>query len=135
MHLSPWRRANPPDCSYICLTVWRKDGFISLEVTTEGRRSTVPITFTGSHLLVRAWTQFGGELAFELALSSGEFIPSFTFEDNDPVSGDAPAHVVTWRGRSDVSQWAGREVRLRMRMRRARIYALQFVESTLDRSK
>ena len=48
-----------------------------------------------------------------------------TFDDCDPFTGDSTSHTVTWKGESDISRWANRPVRLRVRMRRARLYALQ----------
>ncbi len=38
-----------------------------------------------------------------------------------------PGYGVAWIGDSDLFAWAGKQVRLRVRMRRARLYALQFV--------
>ena len=52
-------------------------------------------------------------------------IPSRTFEDCDAFTGDSTCYTVTWNGESDISEWANRPVRLRVRMRRARLYAIQ----------
>lgn len=118
---------NPLDRGYLCLALWRKDGFMSLEAPTEGKWSSITLSFEGRQLKVNAWTQYGGEILVELAQASGEPLPNFTFEDCDPISGDVPDHVVTWRGQSDISSLAGQDLRMRWRMRRARLYSLQFV--------
>ena len=48
-------------------------------------------------------------------------------EECDPISGDALKGTVTWNGESDLSAWAGQPMRLRLKMLRARLYAIQFV--------
>ena len=126
-HFPEGRPANPPNRGYTCLAVWRKDGFMSLEASVEGKCTTVPFVMDGGTLQINAWTQFGGEIRFELAKATGEPLPGFTFEENDALSGDAPAHIVTWCGQSDLSALAGEELRMRLRMTRARLYAFQFV--------
>ena len=113
---------------------WRQDGFVSLEAESLGGCSTLILDFTGTRLVLNAWTRFGGEVLIELADASGDnrrthapAIAGRAFEDCDPISGDHLSHTVTWRGQSGLSDWACRPVRVRLRMRRARLYALQFV--------
>lgn len=120
---------------YVCLATWRRDGFVSLEAEDEGHFSTVPMRFSGGKLEVNAWTRFGGEIRFELADASNETlgrtggrsaetVAGRSLADCDPITGDHPDHVVTWNGESDVSMLAGKPVRLRVHMRRARLYSL-----------
>ncbi|MFH1928803.1 MAG: hypothetical protein ABIK79_11630 [Chloroflexota bacterium] len=116
-----------PNRGYLCRAIWRQDGFTSLEAQSEGKCSTVPITFSGKYLEINAWTRFAGEIRVELAEASGETIAAHTFADCDPISGDALKHTVTWKGESDLSAWAGKPMRLRFWLRRARLYAIQFV--------
>jgi len=118
-----------PNRGYLCRAIWRQDGFTSLEAQSEGKCSTVPITFSGKCLEINAWTRFAGEIRVELAEASGETIAAHTFEECDPISGDALKHTVTWKGKSDLSAWAGKPMRLRFWLRRARLYAIQFVSS------
>ena len=127
---------NPPNWGELCLATWREDGFTSLEAEAQGGCSTMPIVFTGGRLEINAWTRFGGEIRIELADPSGEIelnyktaetIAGHTFEECDPISGDVLNHVVTWNGESDLSAWAGKPVRLRFSLRRARLFAFQFV--------
>ena len=113
---------------------WRQDGFVSLEAESLGGCSTLILAFSGSRLVLNAWTRFGGEILVELADASRDnrrthapAIPGRAFEDCDPISGDHLDRTVTWRGQADLSAWSGRPVRLRIRMRRARLYSLRFV--------
>ena len=59
----------------------------------------------------------------------GEEAPAIAgraFDDCDPFTGDHLEATVSWRGESDLEGLAGRPVRLRLRMRRARVHALWF---------
>ena len=119
---------------YVCWATWRQDGFTSLEAETEGSCATEPFTFSGNRLEVKPWSRFGGGIRIELADASSENMFSssdgstgHTYDDCDPVTGDALKHTVTWNGESDLSAWAGKPVCLRFRMRRARLHAFQFV--------
>ena len=113
---------------------WRQDGFVSLEAESLGGCSTLILALSGSRLVLNAWTRFGGEIRVELADATDDnrrthapALPGRAFEDCDPISGDHLDHTVTWRGESDLSAWSGRPVRLRFRMRRARLYSLRSV--------
>jgi hypothetical protein len=46
--------------------------------------------------------------------------------DADELNGNDTGKVVTWRGKSDVGALAGKAVRMRIRMRSAKLYAFQF---------
>jgi hypothetical protein len=126
-HFPEGRLGQRPHRGFLCRAIWREDGFTSLEAETEGRCTTVPLTFTGNRLQVNVWTRFAGEVRVELAEVKGETVPGRSFADCDPISGDAPAHTVTWKGESDVSAWQGKPMRLRFLLRRARLHAVQFM--------
>jgi hypothetical protein len=123
----------PPNRGYLCRAKWREDGFTSIQAETEGRCTTVPITFDGGELKVNVWTRFGGEVRVELANALGEemeraeAVEGHTLEECDPISGDVLGHTVTWSGKSDLRTWAGKPARLRFLLRRARLHAIQFV--------
>ena len=44
--------------------------------------------------------------------------------DSDALVGDELSRVVTWNGRSDLSELKGRPVSIRIHMARARLYSL-----------
>jgi hypothetical protein len=116
-----------PDAGLLRRAVWRPDGPMSLEAVSEGQCATFPLVFSGGRLRVNVWTRFAGEARFELATSGGEPITGRTFADCDPLTGDMPEQIVTWGGDANLSAWAEQLVRLRIRLRRARLHALQFV--------
>ena len=117
----------------VLAATWRQDGFVSLDAESAGACSTLILDFTGSHLELNAWTHLGGEIRVELADASEDnrrvhapAIAGRSFEDCDRITGDHLAKTVAWKGESDLSSWAGRPVRVRLQMRRAKLYALQF---------
>jgi hypothetical protein len=52
-------------------------------------------------------------------------IPGFSMEDSDAIITDNTAHVVTWKGKSDLSALRGKKIFLRFKMRYAGLYSFQ----------
>ena len=50
-----------------------------------------------------------------------EPFPGYGLDDADPLAGDELSRVVTWNGRSDLSDLKDRLVSIRIRMARARL--------------
>ena len=133
-HHYPEGMTNLPHRGILWYATWRQDGLMSIEADSEGFFATVPLTFTGEKLELNAWTRFGGEVKVEVAnesdgtmSSTSEAVPGRSFSECDPITGDHLKRVVTWNGESDLSAWSGKPIRLRFKLRRARVYALQFV--------
>ena len=111
----------------ISRAVMRLDGFVSADFDFGGGAlMTPPIRFQGSRLELNLDTSAGGVGRVEILESSGEPIPGYSLLEADPLNGNSTHLQVTWKGRADVSTLAGRPVRLRMKMRSARLYAFQF---------
>ena len=53
-----------------------------------------------------------------------EPLPGYGLDDADPLVGDELSRVVTWNGRSDLSELKGQNVSIRIHMARARLYSL-----------
>jgi hypothetical protein len=64
----------------------------------------------------------------ELTDAAGRPLEGHSQDDCDPIHVNSVDHVVTWRGSDDVSTLAGRVIRVKIHMRGAELYALQFVE-------
>jgi len=146
-HYEEGRPDNPPDRGYLSLATWRKDGFMSLEAKSVGAFTTAPIVFEGSQLKINSWTRFGGVIRVEVIdpetdiytsqptvnsyldfESNTDALTDFGFKDCDLITGNTPEQIVTWNGNSDLSALAGKPIRLRFWMSRARLFSLQFVE-------
>ncbi len=108
--------------------VLRLDGFVSAEADYEGGwLTTPPVRFQGTRLELNLDAGAGGSARVEITEESGRPIPGFTIFDSDEMSGDSVRKPVAWGGNRDVSALAGRPVRLRFKLRAARLYAFQFV--------
>jgi hypothetical protein len=59
-------------------------------------------------------------------VSYGEAIPGVSLKDCPEFIGDEIEHTVHWKNSSDVSQLAGKPIRLRFVMKDADLYALRF---------
>ena len=116
---------------WTCVTaraIFRLDGFVSADAAYEGGELTTPLlTFTGSRLQYNAKTGGGGFIRTEILDSSGTPIPGFSLAESHRVNGNSVRHLASWKGSADVSSLAGQPVRLRLVMRDAKLYALQFV--------
>lgn len=108
----------------------RLDGFVSIHAGGEaGELLSCPFVFNGDQLEVNVATSAVGSIRFELRDAEGKPIPGFTMKDSEELFGNEIEHVVTWKGKSDVSALAGKPVRLRVKLRDADLYSLRFAES------
>ena len=64
----------------------------------------------------------------ELLDEAGGVIEGYSRKNCDPIHSNDVDHVVTWKGSGDVSQSAGRVIRLKVYLKGAELYALQFVK-------
>ncbi|MCU0646008.1 MAG: hypothetical protein MUC94_17330 [bacterium] len=105
----------------------RLDGFVSVHAPYNGGELiTKPFIFSGSELEINFATSAAGGIQVEIQNANGEAIPSVSLDDCPEFIGDAIDYVVHWKNGSDVSQLAGKPIRLRFLMKDADLYALQF---------
>jgi dienelactone hydrolase len=105
----------------------RTDGFVSVNAPFLGGICvTRPLTFTGRELVVNFSAGATGSLRVELQDAAGKPIPGFALADAAEQIGDEIERVVTWKIGRDVSELAGRPVRLRFVMQDADLYSLRF---------
>ncbi len=111
----------------ISRAVMRLDGFVSADADYEGGWFlTPPMEFKGSRLELNIDTGAGGSARVEILEESGKPIAGYSMFDADEINANGVAIAAAWGGRSDVSPLAGRSIRLRVRMRAAKLYAFQF---------
>jgi hypothetical protein len=88
-----------------------------------------PLVFTGKRLSLNVDTGASGYLQVGLTQGNGRPLPGFGLEECVYVNGNQQDYTVEWlESGSDLSALAGQPVRLVIRMRGTRLYALQFVE-------
>ncbi len=117
----------------IGLAKLRKDGYLSLRAGDKpGSLLTRTLTFVGGTLCVNAEVAGGGELRVEIQDDRGRPLPGFVLADCDPIKGKEVAHRVTWKGKSDVADLAGKVIRLKFVLRSVDLYAFEFVGGVHD---
>lgn len=126
---SPHKRN--PEGNGIYRVVQRLDGFVSLDTpyTHLVTVTTRPFVFSGNRLIVNIDTGAMGYAQMGFVDEQGAPIPGFGPDDGVYINGNFVGKEVEWLPRgADVSELAGRVVRLVMRMRGTSLYALQFVD-------
>ncbi len=107
----------------------RLDGFASVHAGyAAGELITRPLRFLGTRLEVNLATSAAGFARFELQDAVGRPLPDFTMEESAELIGDSIGRTVHWKTGSSLSALAGRTVRLRIQMKDADLYAIQFPE-------
>ena len=105
----------------------RTDGFVSVNAPFFGGDFvTRPLTFTGHELVVNFSVRRRWRLARRNPGHQRKTVSGFALADAVEQIGDEIERVVTWKTGRDVSELAGRPVRLRFAMRDADLYSLRF---------
>ena len=110
----------------IGLATLRPEGFVALEPKgTVGKMTTQPFRVAGNKLLVNA-DSHGGAVTVEVLDADGVARQGFSRADAKPLKSDSLAHEVAWKGHPDLSSLMGEVVRLRFRIRAAKVYSFRF---------
>lgn len=105
----------------------RTDGFASVTAPwAGGEMLTKPFTFAGRELGLNFRTSAAGSLRVEIQDADGRPFSGYTAADCPEMIGDEIERVVHWKGGHDVSEFAGRPVRLRFVMKDADLYSFRF---------
>jgi hypothetical protein len=130
---SAWKQNPAGGRGGVYRTVQRLDGFVSANFDyAGGELITKPLRFTGRQLRLNINTLATGYV--QVAFLDKDFKPILGFSIDDCVylNGDFVDGVVEWLDKeSDVSQLAGREIRVLIRGRGCKLYAMQFTPSEL----
>lgn len=105
----------------------RVDGFAALSAPYGGGEMvTKPFTFRGKELVLNFATSAAGSVRIEVQDERGKAIPGFALTDCEEVIGNEIDRVVRWKKGSTLAALEGKPIRLRVVMKDARLYALQF---------
>lgn len=103
----------------------RMDGFVSADSAyTGGSILTRPFVVKSKQIAVNLDTSASGDACAALYDERGYEIKGFTLEDSDRIQCNDVAHALTWKGKSDVSKLKGKSVRLLLKSRNAKLYAV-----------
>lgn len=115
------------DPGQLCRHTLRLDGFASVNAPlTGGELITRLLRFSGSRLEINFSTSAGGSLRAEIQDEAGQPLPGFTLADCHLQYGDQLDRIVSWKTGADVSQFAGRPVRLCFELKDADLYSIRF---------
>jgi hypothetical protein len=73
-------------------------------------------------------TSAAGSVQVEIQDASGKPIEGFAMADCPEIFGDRIEQVIAWKGGSHVSQLKGKPIRLRVVLKDADLYSIQFRE-------
>lgn len=113
----------------------RPDGFVSVNAPYKGGEMlTRPLVFAAGknqdgspvELHLNFSTSAAGFVKVELQAADGQPIAGYAFSDATEMIGDELDRVVSWKAGSDLAQLAGKPIRLRLVMKDADLYAIQF---------
>ncbi len=117
-----------PQLGGIGIVRQRLDGFVSADVDHQGGWLETPLlTFSGNRLRLNIDTGAMGTTLVELRDADGQPIPGFTLADCEEISGNFVDQTVYWNGNVDLDSLSGRPIRIYMKLKRAKLYAFQFV--------
>ena len=116
------------DIACISRLVSRRDGFTSVRAAYAGGEfTTPPVVFAGRELVLNVNTSATGQVRVGLLDDEGRPLAGFAPEDCDLIhTANEINRVVRWRTQADVSQLAGRPVRVKFLLRNADLHAFQF---------
>lgn len=113
---------------------WRLDGFVSLQADLdEGELITKSLVFSGNHLVLNLSTSAIGWIKVEIQDGLSDQ-PIRGFEMNNCVEcfGDEINKKVYWKrelsNSSDVSQLAGKSIKLKLRLKDCDLYSFKFID-------
>ncbi len=102
-------------------------GFASVHAGFDGGElRTKPFVFSGRSLCLNYATSAAGSLQAEMQDENGKPIPGFSLNDMPPLFGDEVDATAAWNQGCDLSQFAGKPVRLRFVLKDADLFALRF---------
>ncbi|MFV1967295.1 MAG: hypothetical protein ACC628_17845 [Pirellulaceae bacterium] len=116
------------DTSHLRRYTVRPDGFVSVQAPyAGGEMVTKPLAFAGKRLTINFASSAGGGLHVELQTPDGKPIEGFAAGDCPEIIGDRIDHTVRWKRGDDLSQLAGKPIRLRITLKDADLFSIRFV--------
>lgn len=118
----PVESGNEPFQS-LCVATLRRDGFASLSAAEQpGQLITKPFAARGEQLLMNVDVHEGGEARVEVLDEQLRVVEGFALRNSLPLRGRGIDQVVSWTN-ATWKQLNGRQLRLRIHLRRADLYS------------
>ncbi|MFI4876249.1 MAG: hypothetical protein ACIALR_12950 [Blastopirellula sp. JB062] len=112
----------------------RLDGFASVRARKDvGSVVTKPLVFEGDQLSLNFATSAAGSVRVELQDEAGKPLAGYSLADSQETIGNDVDRVIRWKEKgSDLSDLAGKPIRLKFVLDDADIYAFQFTPSDAE---
>ena len=105
----------------------REDGIVSVHAGyAGGELVTHPLIFEGRELVMNYSTSAAGSVRVEILDAEANPIPGFALADAPETYGDEIERIVSWKDGPDLSELAGKHVRLRFVLKDADLYSFCF---------
>ena len=109
----------------------RLDGFASVRAgAREGELLTRPMTVSGDQLFINFATSAGGGVRVEIQDASGQPWPGFTLAECREQIGNEIERQVTWNSTAKLADISGKPIRLRVVLKDADLFSLQFRQAS-----
>ena len=106
---------------------FRTDGLAAISAPPAGGEMvTKEFTFSGQSLSLNYATSAAGEITVEIMTPSRQPIEGFRASDCEAIIGNEISRVVKWNGKADLTELAGRPIRLRFALKDADLFSLKF---------
>ena len=116
-----------PPTKHLRRLILRTDGFVSIRAPyAGGELTTRPILFSGNRLIINASTIADGSIGVEIQDVDGNVLEGYSLNECEEFVGDRITHKMSWTGGSDLNQWVGKPVRLRIVMQDCDLYSIRF---------
>lgn len=130
----PHDLAGVKEPSEYCWAMWKRDRLVALEAEdyaefalTERECAGEPLRLNFQTRQPGAWIKVeivDGRLPNRASAALPPALAGHSFAECDPLAGDELEAVVSWRGNADLSSLRGQKIHLRLRMARARLFAV-----------
>ncbi|MFA6570628.1 MAG: hypothetical protein WCT77_05265 [Bacteroidota bacterium] len=110
------------------LATFRKDAWMVVKAETAGEMLTRVFTAKDNNLQLNAITAKGGEIKIEVLNADGTPIGAYCGKNAAVFKGDGTDVLIKW-GKGSISSLPDMPFRLRMSMKKAEIYSLNFVKN------
>ncbi|HNT34353.1 MAG TPA: hypothetical protein PKH07_05070 [bacterium] len=117
----PTNRSGKPFCHRL---EQRLDGFVSADSAYMGGHLITKPFISGSRLLLNIDTSASGVASAALLDEQGKEIQGFTLDECDRIQGNDTQYEVTWNHGADLSRIRGHAVRLHLRSRSTKLFAV-----------
>ncbi len=110
----------------------RLDGFVSADSAyTGGMLITKPFVLESPVLKINVDTSASGVAHAALLWDDGSIIEGHSLEDSDRIQGNDTDWVLSWRKKSDLSHLVGKKIKLMVRSRSTKLFAVYPCERSL----